>query len=124
MSRVHNILTWVARLRKVAPLTAISQEVVRFDTQLMENPDMRSIEYQHGTLYGYEVREYLLEKWGRRCVYCGAKETPLEVEHIQARSKGGSSRISNLVRRFTHHSIPVTDGKGQEGDLWVSSLTS
>ena len=47
-------------------------------------------EYQQGTLYGYEVREYLLEKWGHRCVYCGTEDVPLEVEHIVPKSKGGS----------------------------------
>jgi hypothetical protein len=26
------------------------------------------------------------------------------------------------VRRFTRHSIPVSDGKGYKGDLWVNDL--
>ncbi|GAA3895412.1 hypothetical protein GCM10022228_03080 [Halomonas cibimaris] len=43
------------------------------------------------------VRAYLLEKWGRACAYCGATETPLEVEHVVPRSCGGSNRISNLA---------------------------
>jgi len=46
---------------------------------------------------GYEVREYLLEKWNRECAYCGGKNVPLEIEHIQPLSKGGSDRISNLT---------------------------
>ena len=46
---------------------------------------------------GYEVREYLLEKWGRCCVYCSQENVPLEVEHIHPKSKGGSNRISNLT---------------------------
>jgi hypothetical protein len=46
---------------------------------------------------GYEVREYLLEKWGRACAYCGATDVPLEVEHIVPRRRGGSNRISNLT---------------------------
>jgi hypothetical protein len=48
-------------------------------------------------LFGYEVREYLLEKWGRKCVYCDAQNVPLEIDHIQPRSKGGSDRVSNLT---------------------------
>jgi hypothetical protein len=47
-------------------------------------------------LAGYEVREYLLNKWERKCAYCGVKNVPLQVEHIQPRAKGGSNRISNL----------------------------
>lgn len=97
MSRVHNITTWVSRLRRLAPITAISMELVKFDTQAMQNPEVSGVEYQQGELAGYEVREYLLEKWGRKCAYCGAKDTPLEIEHIIPRSRGGSNRVSNLT---------------------------
>jgi hypothetical protein len=45
----------------------------------------------------YEVREYLLEKWGRTCAYCGAKDIPLQVEHIHPRANGGTNRVSNLA---------------------------
>jgi 5-methylcytosine-specific restriction endonuclease McrA len=48
-SRVDNIKTWVERLRKIAPIKAISQELVRFDTQLMRNPNIQGNEYQQGT---------------------------------------------------------------------------
>ena len=64
-SRVDNIKTWVEKLRKLAPIEAISQELVRFDMQLMRNPDIQGKEYQQGTLAGYETREFLLEKWNR-----------------------------------------------------------
>src|SRR2546429_4359298 len=69
-SRVTNILTWVNRFRQRCHVTAISIELVRFDTQLMENAEISGIEYQQGTLAGYEVRQYLLEKWKRACTYC------------------------------------------------------
>lgn len=62
----------------------------------MENSEISGVGYQQGTLAGYEVREFLLEKWKRTCAYCGAKDTKLEIEHIQPRSKGGSNRVSNL----------------------------
>jgi len=97
MSRVENVITWVNRLRKLAPISAISQELVRFDTQIMENPEVSGVEYQQGELAGYEVREYLLEKFDRQCVYCGAVDTRLEIEHLIPRSKGGSNRVSNLA---------------------------
>jgi hypothetical protein len=70
---------------------------VKFDTQKMQNPEISGVEYQHGTLQGIEIKEYLLEKWGHKCVYCGATNMPLEVEHIQPKSKGGSNRVSNLT---------------------------
>ncbi|GAA6624169.1 RNA-guided endonuclease IscB [Scytonema sp. NUACC26] len=96
-SRIDNIKTWVERLRKVAPIEAISQELVQFDMQLIRNPNIQGKEYQQGTLFGYETREYLLEKWNRQCAYCGVKDIPLQIEHIHCRAKGGSDSITNLT---------------------------
>ncbi|MBD2255136.1 RNA-guided endonuclease IscB [Nostoc parmelioides] len=96
-SRVTNIETWVWRLRKICLITAISQELVRFDLQQLQNPEITGVEYQQGELFGFEVREYLLQKWGRKCAYCGVDNVPFEVEHIYPKSKGGSDRISNLT---------------------------
>jgi len=87
----------VSRLRRWTPVTAISQELVRFDTQKLQNSEVSGVEYQRGTLFGYEVREYLLEKWKRTCAYCGARNVPLEIEHVVPKSRGGSDRVSNLV---------------------------
>lgn len=96
-SRVENTMTWVNRLLRLVPIAGISQELVKFDTQAMVNPEVSGAEYQQGELAGYEVREYLLEKWGRKCAYCNVKDVPLEIEHIQPRSIGGSNRVSNLT---------------------------
>ncbi len=96
ISRVENVVTWVNRLRRRCPITAISMELVRFDLQLMQNPEISGIQYQQGTLAGYECREYLLAKWGRACSYCGKQNVPLQIEHIQARANGGTNRVSNL----------------------------
>ncbi|MEG3981158.1 RNA-guided endonuclease IscB [Microcoleus sp. D3_18a_C4] len=94
--RVETTLTWVTRLMKLAPIASIAQELVRFDLQQLENPEISGIEYQQGILHGYEIREYLLNKWDRKCAYCGVINTPLQVEHIHPKAKGGSDRISNL----------------------------
>lgn len=96
-SRIENIWTWFARLARYCPITSLSQELVRFDTQLMQNAEISKVEYQQGELQGYEVREYLLEKWGRKCAYCGIQNVPLEIEHIIPKSRGGSNRVSNLT---------------------------
>ena len=109
-SRVNNVVTWVRRLCRWVCVNGISMELVRFDTQAMQNPEISGTEYQQGTLFGYEVREYLLatrsprgtlvplgKKWGRRCAYCGAEDVPLEVDHIVPRAHGGSDRVSNLT---------------------------
>lgn len=98
-SRVANIQTWVARLCRYAPVAAISLELVRFDTQQMQNPEIGGVAYQQGELAGYEVRQYLFAKFGRTCVYCQASGdgVRLEVEHVIPRSRGGSNRVSNLA---------------------------
>ena len=97
MSRVFNIHTYVNRLRKVYPITNLAFELVKFDMQAMDNPEIKGVEYQQGTLQGYEVREYLLEKHSRKCAYCGKKDLPLEVEHIIPKALDGSNRVSNLT---------------------------
>ncbi|MEG5018475.1 MULTISPECIES: RNA-guided endonuclease IscB [unclassified Microcoleus] len=94
--RVETTLTWATRLMKLAPIASIAQELVRFDLQQLENPEISGIEYQQGVLHGYEIREYLLNKWERKCAYCGEINTPLQVEHIHPKAKDGSNRISNL----------------------------
>ena len=100
MHRVLTTKTWVTRITKLAPITYLAQELVKFDLQKMqaraEGRDISGVEYQQGSLFGFEVREYLLAKWGRQCMYCDKTGVPLQIEHITPKSKGGSNRISNL----------------------------
>ncbi|MCP4685589.1 MAG: HNH endonuclease, partial [bacterium] len=102
------VFNWVKKLIAFAPVAAIQVETVRFDTQKLQNPEISGVQYQQGELAGYEVREYLLEKWGRKCAYCEAENVPLEVEHIRPKSRGGSNRVSNL----TLSCIPCNIKKG------------
>ena len=99
--RVNTTCAWVNRIQRWAPITQIAQELVRFDMQKMQaqadGNDIAGSEYQQGALFGYDVKEYLLEKWNRQCAYCDAKEVPLQVEHIHPKSCGGSNRVSNLT---------------------------
>jgi len=97
MTRVANIEKWVRRLMRLTPISCLSMELVSFDTQKLGTPEISGVEYQQGTLAGYEVKEYLLEKWGRACAYCDARDGPLEVDHIHPRSRGGTNRVSNLT---------------------------
>lgn len=97
-SIADNIVNLIKKLHKLILIDRISIEAVKFDTQLMDNPDISGVEYQQGTLFGYEVREYLLEKYGHTCQYCGgaSKDPVLEVEHIVSRNNGGTNKPSNL----------------------------
>jgi len=95
--RVETTLTWVNRFRRWCGVEKISVERVKFDMQLMRNPEISGVEYQQGTLAGYSCRAYLLEKWQRKCAYCGAEHVPLQVEHIHSKAKGGGNAVSNLA---------------------------
>ncbi|HHF8531042.1 TPA: RNA-guided endonuclease IscB, partial [Escherichia coli] len=90
-------MEWSKRFMRLSPVGFITVESVKFDMQKMENAAVEGLEYQRGTLFDYEVKEYLLEKYHYSCVYCGAKNVPFEKEHVIPRSRGGSNRISNLV---------------------------
>lgn len=95
--RVDTAASWIGRLRRLAPVTGLATELVRFDMQLLEKPDISGVGYQRGTLAGYELREFLLNKWNRACAYCGAVDVPLQIDHIVPRARGGSNRESNLT---------------------------
>lgn len=85
----------------------VEQDV--FDTHtLSAGRPLSGVEYQRGTLYGYEVREYLLMKWQHSCAYCGVRGAPLNIDHIRPRSRGGSDRVSNLAIAC----VPCNQAKG------------
>lgn len=113
--RVDSTMSWVGRLAHWAPVRQIHLERVSFDTHAMSaGTDLEGAEYQQGTLAGYEVRQYLLEKWGRVCAYCGREGLPLQVEHIHPRARGGSDRIANLTLacercNLVKNATPITE---------------
>ena len=96
-SRVNNIDNWTRKLNLLSPISQIASELVKFDMQKLRNPEIEGVEYQRGTLFGFELREYLLHKWQYKCAYCDKKDTPLEIDHIVPKSKGGSNSVTNLV---------------------------
>lgn len=97
--RVEGTIGQVGRLMKLFPVVEIHIERNSFDTHALSlgRETLSAPEYREGTLAGYEVREYLLEKWHRTCSYRGATGVPLQIDHIQPRAHGGSDRISNLT---------------------------
>ncbi len=103
----------VKAVRFIASFLHVGQvtvEVGSFDTQKMQNPDIAGIEYQQGELEGYLLREYILEKFQRTCVYCGAQGVPLEIDHLLPKARGGSNRASNLTLACR----PCNQRKGQQ----------
>jgi hypothetical protein len=107
-SRIGNVLIWAKRYQRLAPLTRIEIERVRFDMALMQNPEVEGVEYQRGTLAGWEVRTYVLVKWNYRCAYCHQSSDRFELDHILPRSRHGSNRVSNLC--LACHTCNATKG--------------
>ena len=90
-------LNEIDHLHRYFPIETIIIEIAEFDIQKIKNPDISGIEYQQGTLQGYNIRNYLLEKHNRKCFYCGKSVSDFEVEHMLPKSRGGSNRIDNLT---------------------------
>ncbi|WP_246886544.1 RNA-guided endonuclease IscB [Streptomyces sp. GESEQ-4] len=107
--RVDTIYSQAARLCRYAPVTEIHVERVAFDTHAMSaGRPLTAAEYQQRTLAGTEARAYLHAKWNSACAYCDATGVPLNIDHLRPRSRGGSSRISNLVLAC----VPCNQSKG------------
>ena len=98
-SIVGNVDTWVKRLSKLFNIESAAVEAVRFDTQLLDNPDIEGIQYQQGTLMGTEIREYLLDRYQHECQYCHGEsgDPALEWEHKLPKRRGGSNSVSNAT---------------------------
>jgi 5-methylcytosine-specific restriction endonuclease McrA len=105
-SRVENVYTWARRLQRVYPLKGVAFEWVKFDMQMMQNPNIEGVEYQQGELQGFELREYVLIKFNHSCVYAGPGslcDEVLNIDHLIPRSRGGSNRVGNLVCACRKH---------------------
>ena len=87
----------INHLHRYFPIETIIVEVAEFDIQKIKNPNISGIEYQQGTLQGYNIRNYLLEKHNRKCFYCEKTVSDFEVEHMKPKARGGSNRIDNLT---------------------------
>src|SRR5258708_907894 len=98
-SRIGNVSCWARRYQRWAPVQRIDVERVKFDMQLLQDPEISGMDYQAGELVGWEIRAHLLERFGRTCSYCGRENPAFELDHLHPRGRGGANRVSNLVLR-------------------------
>ena len=87
----------IKHLHQYFPIKDIIIEVAEFDIQKIKNPDISGKEYQQGTLHGYNIRNYLLEKYHHKCFYCDKEVSDFEVEHMIPKARNGSNCIDNLT---------------------------
>jgi len=98
-------------VESILPVTAWAEEINRFDTHKMSDPEVKGKGYQNGPLKGKaKVRDYVLERDSYRCVLCDSPEHR-EVHHIVWRFRGGSDRVGNLVTLCRDCHAKVTSGK-------------
>lgn len=97
--KVESHLKVIRLFHKLFPITKTTIEVAQFDAQKIKNPDIKGDEYQQGEQMGFwNVREYVLERDGHKCIHCKGKSRDpiLNVHHLESRKTGGNSP-SNLV---------------------------
>ncbi len=86
----------VQTLRKLHPVSAIRIERNRFDPRLMADPNVWGTEYQEGPLFQWQLRACVLDRDQGRCLYCGTRDTHLEIDHVRPRATG-SDQVDNLA---------------------------
>lgn len=92
-------LQMIAKVHEILPISKIVVEVAAFDTQKMENPEIKGTEYQDGPQAEFwNTREYILYRDGHTCQLCKgkSKDPVLSVHHIVSRRIGGNAP-SNLI---------------------------
>ena len=86
----------VNTLQHMYPISGISIERNKFDPQLMMDPNIKGVEYQRGTLFGWQLRAYIFHRDHGRCICCRKSTGRLEVDHLRPRATG-SNRVDNLA---------------------------
>ena len=95
-SRADNVVNFIRKYKKLLNIAKVEIERVSFDTaQMSSDSYLIGADYQQGNLYNKNLREFIFNKTKGRCAYCGAKAE--EIDHVVARSNGGTNSIHNLV---------------------------
>lgn len=108
--RYDTHLNIINRLKKILPIQKTIIETANFDIQKIINPDVQGVDYQQGSLYGYQnIRSYLISREKGKCQLCGRdfKGQPSHIHHCKQRSESGSNRPENLaiVHKVCHEKL-------------------
>ena len=100
--KIDSHLKAIEEVHKILPINKIRIEVASFDTQLLkaqeEGKTISGTDYQHGEMFGWNTREYVLFRDNHECQCCHgkSKDKILEVHHIESRKTGGNAP-NNLI---------------------------
>ena len=97
-SKAESTIKIVRQLSEILPISKVKIEIAKFDTQKLQNPDIKGIEYQKGVTEGYDnVRAYVFERDKYTCQICKKPEGILQTHHINQKKDNGSDRSDNMV---------------------------
>jgi hypothetical protein len=97
-SRVNCITHFVNKFKqKISNVAMCNIELPKFDTQKMNNPNIKNYQYSQGVMTNFHnTKDYLIHRDGESCFYCGATDKKLFKEHVIPRAFGSNS-VNNLV---------------------------
>lgn len=97
-SKAESTIMIIKDLATVLPISKVIVEIAKFDTQKLQNPDIKGVEYQKGVTEGYDnVRAYVFERDNYRCQICKKQGGIIQTHHINQRKDGGSNKPDNLI---------------------------
>ena len=102
-THIHLIQSHVNILKKIFQLVPFDEshvvvEYAKFDSQKINNPNIKNYQYQKGPQYGFEnVKNYVRARDNYTCQICKKKDEVIHVHHIQQRSQHGTDTPDNLV---------------------------
>ena len=119
-TRMNHIYHWIEVFRGLVPTPILHIEVGKFDTAKMIHPDIKGIDYQHGSTYGfYEERYFVFARDNYTCQVCKKSNNKiLQTHHIRYRSNGGTNRVDNLITVCTDCHTTENHKKGSIFYQW------
>lgn len=98
-NRIDHTFHWIDTFSNLVPNPILHIEVGKFDTAKMINPEINSVDYQHGQTYNFfDERYFVFARDNYTCQCCGkSKGKILQTHHIIYRSNGGTDRVDNLI---------------------------
>ena len=120
--RVQSTLRWLRFALRYAGVGAsrvrVHVEVCAFDAHAVLHPEVHGAGYQRGPLFEANLRGYVLRRDKAWCRYCGAKDVPLQMDHVVAKSRGGADGPWNRMPACAECN---TEKGSQDLAAWVRS---
>ena len=99
----------IKTMMKILPVSDVVIELNRFNFMTMDNPNIKSWQYQKGPLYKKgSVNDAVYEAQEGKCLLC---DNDIDhYHHVVPKSKGGSNTIDNIVGlcKDCHHKVHTT----------------